>query len=95
MYEKFGLTGKKFTYDELKQEFVNELGPSANEFFAKYIEGTERMPLQELLDAIGFNIYSQYYDGEVYIQKDPAASTEGRDLQRSILSHQFAVNPVD
>jgi predicted metalloprotease with PDZ domain len=49
---KYG-KNKAFKDDELFQEITKMTYPEIGEFFAKYVSGTEKLPLEETLNAVG------------------------------------------
>jgi RNA polymerase sigma factor (sigma-70 family) len=56
MYQQFGLTGKKYTMQDVI-EIVNEItGENFEEFFGKYVSGTERLPLEEYFSYAGLDV---------------------------------------
>jgi len=50
--QKFG-KNKAFKDDDLFQEFTKITYPEIGEFFTKYVKGTEPLPLEEVLNAVG------------------------------------------
>ncbi len=85
MYERFGLTLKKFRYDDLIAAASEIAGRDMNDFFKKYIEGKQQLPVLDCLKRSGFEGYTQFYDGEIYIKKSPGATTEQSAIQRGLL----------
>jgi predicted metalloprotease with PDZ domain len=86
MYERFGLTAKKFRYEDLIAATSEIAGRDMSDFFKKYVEGNERLPVLDCLRRSGFEGYTQFYDGEIYIKKSPAATAGQLMIQRGILS---------
>lgn len=85
MYEKFGLAAKKFRYEDVIAATGEIAGRDMNDFFKKYVEGKERLPVLDCLRRSGFEGYTQFYDGEIYIKKSPVATAEQLLIQRSWL----------
>jgi predicted metalloprotease with PDZ domain len=67
MYERFGLTGRKYSFDDLVAVASETGGTDLRDFFARYVSGTEMLPVKESLALAGYRAYTQYYDGELYI----------------------------
>lgn len=86
MYEKFGLTGKKYRYEDLAITAGETAGRDVSGFFKSYVEGKETLPVQEYLNRIGLNGYTQSYDGEFYIFESPTMNVKQRNLLRRILT---------
>ncbi|MDQ3063597.1 MAG: hypothetical protein M3R14_12180, partial [Acidobacteriota bacterium] len=85
MYERFGLTLKKFRYDDLIAAASEIAGRDMNDFFKKYIEGKQQLPVLDCLKRSGFEGYTQFYDGEIYIKKSSGATAEQSAIQRGLL----------
>ena len=86
MYEKFGLTAKKYRYEDLVIAAGETAGRDVSGFFKSYVEGKESLPVLEYLNRIGLNGYTQFYDGEFYISESPTMSVKQRTLLRTILT---------
>jgi predicted metalloprotease with PDZ domain len=67
LYDSFGLTGKLYTYDDLVRTAAAASGHDMTEFFAKYISGTDQMPVLECLREAGYEGFAKNYSGELYI----------------------------
>lgn len=70
MYERFGLTGRKYSFEELVDAASEAGGTDLRDFFARYVSGTEMLPIKESLGLAGYRAYTQYYDGELYIVRN-------------------------
>jgi predicted metalloprotease with PDZ domain len=86
LYERFGLTGKKYLYDDLVIAATETAGRDMKDFFNLYVEGKELLPVQDYLKRAGFEGYTQFYDGEFYIFDSPTATAAQKTVQRSILT---------
>ncbi|MGI8640484.1 MAG: hypothetical protein ACR2MG_11145, partial [Pyrinomonadaceae bacterium] len=60
-------------------------GREMSDFFKKYVEGKEQLQVLDCLRRSGFEGYTQFYDGEIYIKKSPVATAEQLLIQRSWL----------
>jgi len=85
MYERFGLTSKKFRYDDLIAVASEIAGRDMRDFFKKFVEGKEQLPVLDCLKRSGFEGYTQFYDGEIYIKKSSGATAEQSAIQRGLL----------
>jgi predicted metalloprotease with PDZ domain len=85
MYERFGLTSKKYLYVDLIAAASEIAGRDMNDFFKKYIEGKEQLPVLDCLKRSGFEGYTQFYDGEIYIKKSTTATAGQSAIQRGLL----------
>jgi predicted metalloprotease with PDZ domain len=85
MYERFGLTSKKYLYVDLIAAASEIAGRDMSEFFKKYIEGKEQLPVLDCLKRSGFEGYTQFYDGEIYIKKSATANAGQSAIQRGLL----------
>ena len=74
MYEKFGLTSRKYRYEDLVATAGETIGRDLGEFFKKYVEGNEVLPVRDWLKRAGFNGYTQFYDGEIHIFESATAN---------------------
>ena len=61
-------------------------GRDAADFFRRYVEGKESLAVPNYLKLIGFEGYTQSYDGEFYILDSPTATTEQKAVQQSIFT---------
>jgi predicted metalloprotease with PDZ domain len=85
MYERFGLASKKFRYEDLVAAASEIARRDMSDFFRKFVEGKEQLPVLNCLRRSGFEGYTQFYDGEIYIKKLPGATAEQLKIQRGIL----------
>lgn len=85
MYQKYGLTSRKYSYQDLVATANEAIGRDISEFFKKYVEGKETLPVMESLKRSGFDGYTQFYDGEIYISESPAASEKAKLIRRAIM----------
>jgi predicted metalloprotease with PDZ domain len=85
MYERFGLTSKKYLYVDLIAAASEIAGRDMSDFFKKYIEGREQLPVLDCLKRSGFEGYTQFYDGEIYIKKSATATAAQSAILRGLL----------
>ena len=60
MYREFGLTGNKYTMDDVIKVVNQIAGEDLQPFFRKYVAGTERLPLEEYLKNAGLNVEIEF-----------------------------------
>ena len=68
VYDRFGLTGKKASYDDLVTAAVDVGGDTLRDVFAKYVRGVDVMPMSAWLTALGYEALVQDYAAEIYIR---------------------------
>ena len=68
VYDRFGLTGKKASYDDLVAAAVDVGGDAMRDVFAKYVRGVEVMPMSAWLTDLGYEALVQDYAAEIYIR---------------------------
>ncbi len=56
-----------------------------SDFFKKYIEDKQQLPVLVCLKRSGFEGYTQFYDGEIYIKKSTSATAAQSAIQRGLL----------
>lgn len=56
--------GKQYQYEDLVALASETAGRSLADFFKRYVEGKESLPVQDYFKRIGLNGYTQFYDGE-------------------------------
>jgi predicted metalloprotease with PDZ domain len=67
MYQKFGLTKTKYKYADLVATASETAESDLSDFFKRYVEGTETLPVASLLEKVGYGSAVQYYANEMYI----------------------------
>ncbi len=72
MYQKYGLTKTKYKYADVVVTASEIAGVDMSDFFKRYVEGTEVMPIAETLRKVGYGSASQEYANELYIYRDKA-----------------------
>ena len=60
MYREFGLTGSKYTIEDIIRIVSEIAGEDFEPFFKKYVSGTERLPLAEYLTDAGINAMIEF-----------------------------------
>ncbi|HEY5839450.1 MAG TPA: hypothetical protein VIT19_10485, partial [Pyrinomonadaceae bacterium] len=86
MHERFGLTGKPYRYEDLVALASETAGRNLEDFFERYVEGKESLPVQDYLKRIGLNGYTQFYDGEFFIVEAPVTTVAQKSLKQAILT---------
>lgn len=85
VYERFGLAAKKYRYEDLVRAMSEIAGRDMGDFFKKYVAGKDRLPVLDCLRRAGFEGYTQFYDGEIYIKKSLVATAGQSAIQRGLL----------
>jgi predicted metalloprotease with PDZ domain len=67
MYRKFGLTGTKYKYADLVATASETAESDMSDFFKRYVEGTEVLPVASMLEKVGYGSAVQDYADEMYI----------------------------
>ncbi len=65
MFQKHRST--PYTYADLVETASEVAGVDLSSFFAKYVEGTELLPLAEYLDKLGYRMLDIIYEAEIYL----------------------------
>ena len=85
MYERYGLTDKRFRYEDVVSAASDVAGRDVGDFFKSYVEGKEALPVKDYLKRLGLEGYTQFYDGEFYIVEPARINAQQRTLQRALL----------
>ncbi len=80
MYEKFGLPGKPYSYQDIVRTASEIAGTEVADFFQRFVEGTEVLPVADYLEKLGLEAYDKGYAGEVYIFKKRSVNDSERKL---------------
>jgi predicted metalloprotease with PDZ domain len=67
MYQKFGLTGIRFKYADVVATASEVAGADLSDFFKRYVEGVETLPIASLLKKVGYGSSGQDYAAELYL----------------------------
>jgi predicted metalloprotease with PDZ domain len=68
MYDEFGLTHKRFAYQELVGTAGKVAGVDLSDFFRHYVAGTNTLPITDWLKELGYDVLLQDYADEMYIR---------------------------
>ena len=85
MYERFGLTAKPYRYEDLVTTAGEIVGHDISDFFRQHVEGNALLPVQQFLKRAGFEGYTQFYDGEIYISRSLHATRQELAVRQAIL----------
>ena len=86
LFERYGLTGEDYVYEDLEKEFGKFIRDNNNSFFASYINGVEMLPIDVYLRKMGIIIDYTSYKGTGYLYNDQNASNEEIKLKKQWLS---------
>lgn len=67
MYKKYGLTKIKFKYSDVVATASEIAGEDMSDFFKKYVEGFEELPIVSLLEKAGYASSGENFAAELYI----------------------------
>lgn len=94
MYEKYGITGKPYRYENIIETASEISGADISDFFKTYVEGMEVLPIVEYLGKLGLEEYNKGYAGEVYIfKKQSLANSEKRLWNALIRKDSYLYEP--
>jgi predicted metalloprotease with PDZ domain len=62
MYQEFGKTGKKYSMEDVIRVANKITRTDHTEFFKKYVEGTDELPLEEYFDCMGLDLRKKIKD---------------------------------
>ncbi len=65
MFDKY--TSTPYSYGDLVKTASEVAGVDLSDFFSKYVEGTELLPLQEYLNKLGYRMLDIIYEAEIYL----------------------------
>lgn len=65
MFNKYSET--TYSYKDLIQTVNEVAGINMDDFFAKYVEGTQLLPLDKYLDKLGYRMLDVIYEAEIYL----------------------------
>lgn len=65
MFDKYSST--PYSYGDLVGTASEVAGVDLSDFFAKYVEGTELLPLHEYLSKLGYRMLDIIYEAEIYL----------------------------
>lgn len=78
MYEKYG--AKPYRYENIVETASEVAGSDTADFFNKYVEGAELLPVSSYLNKLGVEMYDKGYAGEVYLFKSKVVKPSERKL---------------
>lgn len=67
LYERFGIPGIPVAYDDVVRTAGEATGTSWNDFFARFVEGNETLPVEECLAQAGYRGFGASYAGDYYV----------------------------
>ena len=98
MYERFPAEGPGFTVNDLIDTATRLSGFRFDQFFARYIYGTQRLPFEDLFDVVGLEMAAKDNAPHPYIGLQ-LQDEDGACVVRSVLSdgpaYLAGVNPGD
>lgn len=80
MYDKFGVTGKPYRYEDIVETASEVAGADMSDFFKKFVEGVDTLPISTYLNKLGLEMYEKGYAGEVYLFKSKAVKPSEKRL---------------
>lgn len=70
MYRKYGLTDTPFKYADIVAAAGETVGEDMSDFFKRYVEGVETLPIFALLKKVGYDSAGEDFASELYIYPD-------------------------
>jgi predicted metalloprotease with PDZ domain len=67
MLARFGAPNTPYTIDDVIAVASEVAGADSSSFFQRYVIGTELLPIEESLARAGFDVYTAFYTGSLYI----------------------------
>ena len=67
LYETFGVPGVPLSYEDVVRTAGEATGRSWEEFFSRYVEGNETLPVEEGLALAGYRGFGASYAGDYYV----------------------------
>jgi predicted metalloprotease with PDZ domain len=67
LYERFGVPGTAVAYDDVVRTAAAATGTSWDDFFRRYVDGNETLPVADCLKQAGYRGFGQSYAGDYYV----------------------------
>ncbi len=74
MFERYGLAGRPYRTEELAAVASEMAGTDLSPFFARYVSGTDALPVGDCLRRMGFEGFGKPYAAETYVFLSETAS---------------------
>ncbi len=87
MYDEFGATGKKYSFDDIIRISSKIAGSDMTWFFDKNVSGVQTLELRPYYTKLGLQL-DQFVE-EIYLSKRSDASPRQRELYRTIFQQPF------
>jgi predicted metalloprotease with PDZ domain len=84
MYQRFG--NKKYNFNDIVQTANSVAGTDLSDFFARYVQGTETLPIARTLEKAGYR-FIRIIQGDVFIVRNSNANESQKRMQTEWL-HQ-------
>lgn len=88
MHKEFGSNSKKYTMNDINRIASNLAGKDCTPFFKNYIEGTQALTIEPMLEALGLQMAS--FVEEMYISRKPLQTERERLLFDSVFLRPVA-----
>ena len=85
LYDRFAIPDHSFTLEELQQRASEVARLDFTEFFSRHVHGSEILPVEDCLHAIGLEGYFQPYAAELWLTQREGAGEAERKLRRWIV----------
>jgi predicted metalloprotease with PDZ domain len=74
LFDRFALSGKTFSYEDVVAAMVEVGGEDLRSFLARYVTGHEQLPYREMLEGVGVHVLDWPLAAEAYLSQIPEAS---------------------
>lgn len=89
LFKKYGLTGDRYTLQELFTTINKSTDLDLSSFFEKYIQSHNPVPISDYMAAYGFDVFSNEYANEFYLMSNKSASSEQKSRWQHLTNDRF------
>ncbi len=75
-FQKFGQVGIEYELSDLEREYQNFIVDPNDDFFSKFVEGNDMLPVESHFNKLGLHLDVTPYEGTAFILKDPNATNK-------------------
>lgn len=86
MWQRYGLTGRIYSFEDFVETVSEAAGHDMSGFFQTYIVGKNELPFRRDLAKIGVAAYDQPFGAESYVRVNPHSDAEKLSYQRFMLT---------
>jgi predicted metalloprotease with PDZ domain len=85
MYDQFGVTNTPYRTEDIARTAGEVADTDLTEFFARYVAGTEALPVKACLERMGFEGFGKPYAAELYVFRNPRATIKEVARRRNLM----------